>query len=525
MTRTTTNLSLIAGLLLFSAGGCCCKATCGTNGNGGTGGGTCNIALVNDTATACPGTGSKVAANIPVTANDTLGSGALTITVATQGTLGAAVVNPDNTISYAATDPASTGQDTFTYQVCTGTGTSCCRTATVTVLLDTNTPTAESFTTDSVATSASTTIDLAANVTPATAGLTYAIDTSATLGTASVDPATGLVSYTAPATLPNPNTPAVITGVTIGGSSSEAANRAAVLTIDGSLLAGFTTIDTGTHGNVADNTMWNTNDDDPTWTQNGGPGYLGFITFDLGAVYDVSKFHVWNWNNDLFGLLTRGIKNVSIKVSETDTLLGTAQPSGAGITALSSPTQFARGNGGTEPGQVFDVSFRARYVRFDILSTQGDATTDIHAGLSEVRFHGAAATDAADGTDTFTYTVTDSCGNTSAAGTVTIPITANAARLAAVAPAKVLVVNESSAEITVYVGGTEVDVVQPRGTTIVPRDVVAGDNQQIRVEALSASPQSNKSTSTEANLEPDGVYTITYTDTGDGNPTIQVEEQ
>jgi hypothetical protein len=59
----------------------------------------------------------------------------------------------------------------------------------------------------------------------------------------------------------------------------------------------------------------------------------------------------------------------------------------------------------------------------------------------------------------------------------------------------------------------------------VPRDVVAGDDQQIRVEALSASPQSNKSTSTEANLEPDGVYTITYTDTGDGNPTIQVEEQ
>lgn len=164
-------------------------------------------------------------------------------------------------------------------------------------------------------------------------------------------------------------------------------------------------------------------------------------------------------------------------------------------------------------------------IRFVVRNT-GDVDTDMTLRVEGVVQATTAVGPTAPFTDTFTYRVNDACGTTSARATVRVNVTAPNGTLAAraLSPARILIVNNSSDEITVSVGGAEVDVVQPRGTTVAPRRVAAGANEEIRVDALGATPQANSSTSVTADLEPDGAYTITYSDTGTGTPTIKVTE-
>jgi hypothetical protein len=83
-------------------------------------------------------------------------------------------------------------------------------------------------------------------------------------------------------------------------------------------------------------------------------------------------------------------------------------------------------------------------------------------------------------------------------------------------------VNNSNFEITVFIGGIEIDTVQPLGTTPVPLDVVAGENQEVRVEAL-VGMGDPRVTNNISKFESDVSYTITYTDDDVNPPTIGVE--
>jgi len=90
-------------------------------------------------------------------------------------------------------------------------------------------------------------------------------------------------------------------------------------------------------------------------------------------------------------------------------------------------------------------------------------------------------------------------------------------------PASVLLVNNSNFEITVRVGGQEVDVVQPLGSTVVPADVASGD-QTVEVEALLPDPDPARVTSSSFNFAPTGQYTITYADDNVSPASIDVAE-
>jgi hypothetical protein len=116
MTRIQFGLCLLASFFITTHSGCCCCPGGTDTGSGGTGGTACNLSAAADAAACCPGTGAKIAANIPVLANDDLAGGSATVAINAQGALGTAVVNSGNTITYTATDRASTGQDIFTYR-------------------------------------------------------------------------------------------------------------------------------------------------------------------------------------------------------------------------------------------------------------------------------------------------------------------------------------------------------------------------------------------------------------------------
>ncbi|MCE9552740.1 MAG: cadherin-like domain-containing protein [Planctomycetes bacterium] len=126
-----------------------------------------------------------------------------------------------------------------------------------------------------------------------------------------------------------------------------------------------------------------------------------------------------------------------------------------------------------------------------------------------------------DGSDSFQYTVTDACG-ASAVGTVTVTVLP-APPPPPPSPAKVLLSNQSDFEITVFIGGVEIDTVQPHGSTPLPLDVAAGDNQEVRVEALVVSGDPPRVTNNIAKFASDVSYTITYTDDNTNPPTIGVE--
>jgi F5/8 type C domain len=106
-----------------------------------------------------------------------------------------------------------------------------------------------------------------------------------------------------------------------------------------------------------------------------GNANTGNFTFNLNGLYNLAGFSVWNWNNNNF----YGVKNVNILTS-TD---------GINFTAVAgAPTQFAQGaNNASESPEQFSFSpVNAAYVRFNVLSNQGDGI-----GLAEVQFDSASA--------------------------------------------------------------------------------------------------------------------------------------
>jgi hypothetical protein len=185
--------------------------------------------------------------------------------------------------------------------------------------------------------------------------------------------------------------------------------------------------------------------------------------------------------------------SVLIDVLFNDTDPDSASPGGAGLT-ITNVTTPNQGTAAIEDGQI-------RYTPPDDTFT-GDAT--------------------------FQYTITDSCGNTATATvTVTVGTTdgATAQSLAAKVvnplPALVLLVNNSGYEITVSVGGQQVDVVQPLASTVVPASVASGD-QSIKVEALLPAPDPARETSSNFTFSPEARYTITYTDDSANPASISV---
>jgi hypothetical protein len=151
---------------------------------------------------------------------------------------------------------------------------------------------------------------------------------------------------------------------------------------------------TGTHTNAPDaggggvnpGSMWLTNGvfaapNDPL---------PAFVVFDLGANYDLSFLKVWNYNETRLAPLTgRGANSVDISVSAS-----AAGP----FTSLGNFTfTQATGSETTDFGQTinlaaFSAADNTRLIRFDILSNFGGDNS--FAGLSEVRFNGAAVPEA-----------------------------------------------------------------------------------------------------------------------------------
>ena len=104
-----------------------------------------------------------------------------------------------------------------------------------------------------------------------------------------------------------------------------------------------------------------------------------FITFDLGAQFNLSGFHVWNFNQP--GFSTVGVRGVNVSFSTTSATLGFSIPEtfiGAGQLTIAPEAPY--------PGEdrFFATTHIAQWVRFDVLTNQGNAT--YFGGLSEVRF-------------------------------------------------------------------------------------------------------------------------------------------
>jgi len=119
-----------------------------------------------------------------------------------------------------------------------------------------------------------------------------------------------------------------------------------------------------------------------------------------------------------------------------------------------------------------------------------------------------------------TVTIEDATQEEAAAA---LAATAPAAESQTPEPASVLLVNNSNFEITVSVGGQEVDVVQPLGSTVVPAEIASGD-QTVEVEALLPAPDPARVTSSSFNFSPTGQYTVTYTDDNVSPASISVAE-
>jgi hypothetical protein len=160
----------------------------------------------------------------------------------------------------------------------------------------------------------------------------------------------------------------VITGETATASTTFLGSATA--TVDDSGLSG------GLHGN-ATNTMWLS----ATVNSSGGDPDP-WLLIDLGAVYDITSFTQWPYN--LNGSHPKGIKNVDIRYSATNP---------AGTDNLLGPYVFSFSNGdgvNPIPGETFNASFTARYIKLDINTSWdadfGDSNTGY--GLSEIQFTG-----------------------------------------------------------------------------------------------------------------------------------------
>jgi hypothetical protein len=144
----------------------------------------------------------------------------------------------------------------------------------------------------------------------------------------------------------------------------------ATATVDDSGLSG------GLHGNAL-NTMWLS-----ATTNSSGGDPDPWLLIDLGAVYDITSFTQWPYN--LNGAHTKGIKNVDIRYSATN-------PAGTGNLLGAYVFSMSNGDGVNPiPGETFNASFTARYIKLDINSSYDTDFGDpnIGYGLSEIQFTG-----------------------------------------------------------------------------------------------------------------------------------------
>lgn len=118
-----------------------------------------------------------------------------------------------------------------------------------------------------------------------------------------------------------------------------------------------------------------------------------FVVFDLGKEYDITGVKIWNYNEA--NLTKRGVKNMTVNEHPEMTELE------SGDVVVSEPYELhlvqSRGINGERP-QKFDLDFKTRYVKFEILSNHAgkkfplegemNVNRDDNAfvGLSEVRF-------------------------------------------------------------------------------------------------------------------------------------------
>lgn len=119
----------------------------------------------------------------------------------------------------------------------------------------------------------------------------------------------------------------------------------------------------------------------PAWLSSGdGPPGEESIVFDLGALIDLDHADVWNYQHLTRGLLTRGIRELEVRVSsdgETFEPLGRAE-------LVRAPEIGERGYQQRVPLRAAGV----RYVRFEVVGNHGDdwsGRTDV-VGLNRVAF-------------------------------------------------------------------------------------------------------------------------------------------
>ena len=160
--------------------------------------------------------------------------------------------------------------------------------------------------------------------------------------------------------------PVEITPVGVTASSEiPGFNRLAAYTIDNSGLDIL-----GRHSVAPDANMW----------LSSGAGQFGGvdpdpqITFDLGSIVDIGDIQVWNYNEGVSNLTNRGVDEVDILVSDD----------GINFTqVLNTNFDIAPGTA-TDFSQLISLDATGQYVRFDIVSNHGDASSFF--GLSEVKF-------------------------------------------------------------------------------------------------------------------------------------------
>ena len=110
-----------------------------------------------------------------------------------------------------------------------------------------------------------------------------------------------------------------------------------------------------------------------------GPDNDPRFLVDLGAVYNISSWHFWNFNEGGGGS-SHGLTSALITYS-------TSNPAGTGSTLGTRSFSQAPGEP-TYTGQVFNDSFTARYILFDIVNSFDNMQGNFSYGISEIQFNG-----------------------------------------------------------------------------------------------------------------------------------------
>ncbi|MCE9546845.1 MAG: cadherin-like domain-containing protein [Planctomycetia bacterium] len=528
----------------------------------------CDLKLADDSAVAC--SGSPVTIN--VLGNDVLDKDqdgeeqlkSVSITEPPDATLGTAVINPDNTITFTPAAGA-TGQAKFEYRVCiesvpaattttTTTGgerchhaprhDNCCRHADVTVYLrDTDQAPTAGDDTASTPVNTPVNIDVLSNdsdpdsASPGGDTLTISAVSTPSNGTAAIiTTATGQqVQYTPNTDVTGPDS-FTYTVIDVCGMSAtatvnitvEAAVTPPVLpnvtitTVTDPINAGSASSTSASGGgdpNLAISVVASdgtTTTPAQTTTSDGTTGAWSVSGIDVSGLLD--------------GKITYTVTGTDASNQTANASLGATKdtvPPTIAITLVTDPIDGTNATATSASG-TGDPSLSVSVVASDGTTDSSPQTTTSSATDGTWSVSNVDVSGLADGTITYTATGTNAAGNSAKATMTATKSTASglaaaqslAAANVAVPPAKVLLVNHSAFEIDLYVSGTLVNVVQPNGSTIVPDEVAAGKNQTVRIVALLPQPNEPRSTSVTLDLLSDKTYTITYTDDNVAVPSI-----